>query len=92
MQSRVWDTRDNIEQKGGAGAGMVNSPEMILKPGYPISSYYGYKFLGIWQQDQAAEAALYGNAPGDYHYEDFNGDSAINGVTSRSSDQESQLR
>ena len=70
--------RDNIQQKSPAGAGMVNAPDMILKPGYPISSYYGYKFLGIWQQDQAAEAAIYGNAPGDYHYEDFNGDNVVN--------------
>ena len=72
-------TREFISQSGGAGAGMVNFPEMILKPGYPISSYYGYRSLGIWQQDEAATAAIYGNAPGDYHYEDWNGDNVING-------------
>lgn len=72
-------TRESIVQSGGSGAGMVNFPEMILKPGYPISSYLGYRSLGIWQQDEAATAAIYGNAPGDYHYEDFNNDNVING-------------
>ena len=72
-------SRAFISQSGGAGAGMVNFPEMILKPGHSISSYYGYKSLGIWQTDEAEIAALYGNAPGDYKYEDLNGDSAING-------------
>jgi TonB-dependent starch-binding outer membrane protein SusC len=72
-------SRDFISQMGGAGAGMVNFPEMILKPGYSISSYYGYRSLGIWQQNEAATAAIYGNVPGDYHYEDLNGDNVING-------------
>lgn len=72
-------TREFISQMGGAGAGMVNFPEMILKPGYSISSYYGYRSLGIWQQDEAAKAAVYGNAPGDYKYEDWNKDNVING-------------
>ncbi len=72
-------TRESIVQQGGAGAGMVNFPEMILKPGYPISSYLGYRSLGIWQTGEAADAAIYGNAPGDYHYEDFNKDGVING-------------
>ena len=42
---------------------MLSFPDMILKPGYPISSYYGYKSVGIWQQDQETEAAKYGLVP-----------------------------
>lgn len=81
MQNEIVSLGDRafISQMGGAGAGMVNFPEMILKPGYSISSYYGYKSLGIWQVNEAATAAIYGNAPGDYKYEDLNKDNAING-------------
>jgi len=68
-----------ILTSGGAGAGMLTNPEMILKPGYCISSYYGFKSLGIWQVADAELAAKYGNQPGDYRYEDVNGDYAITG-------------
>jgi TonB-dependent starch-binding outer membrane protein SusC len=68
-----------IVMAGGAGAGMVTYPEMILKPGYNISSYYGFKSLGIWQVEDAALAAQYGQRPGDYRYEDVNGDFAFTG-------------
>ena len=33
--------------------------------GQPISSIWNYKVKGIWQKDQAAEAAKYGQRPGD---------------------------
>jgi TonB-linked SusC/RagA family outer membrane protein len=70
-------SREYILQTGGAGAGQLTASEMILKPGYSLSSYYGYKSLGIWQTADAAEAAKFNNKPGDYRYEDLNGDHAI---------------
>jgi len=81
LHNEVTDLGDNpfILTSGGAGAGMLTNPEMILKPGYCISSYYGFKSLGIWQVADAELAAKYGNQPGDYRYEDVNGDYAITG-------------
>lgn len=73
-------SRPYILQTGGAGAGMLTASEMILQPGYSLSSYYGYKSLGIWQVADAALAAQYGKKPGDYRYEDLNGDFAITGA------------
>jgi TonB-dependent starch-binding outer membrane protein SusC len=73
-------SRPYILQTGGAGAGMLTASEMILQPGYSLSSYYGYKSLGIWQVADAALAAQYGRKPGDYRYEDINGDFAITGA------------
>lgn len=32
--------------------------------GQPVNTIYGYKKLGIWQLDEADEAALYGSEPG----------------------------
>jgi TonB-linked SusC/RagA family outer membrane protein len=35
-----------------------------LFKGYPINTFYNYKYLGIWSTDEATEAALYGAQPG----------------------------
>ncbi|HET8829013.1 MAG TPA: TonB-dependent receptor, partial [Pelobium sp.] len=47
--------------------------------GYPITSFYSYQKLGIWQQDEATEAAKYSVGgqtlqPGDIKLKDLNGD------------------
>jgi TonB-linked SusC/RagA family outer membrane protein len=51
----------------------------ILEVGQPIGSFYGYKFLGIWQSQ--AQIAKSGTAeavkPGDPMYERLNGDSTL---------------
>ncbi|HUX56542.1 MAG TPA: TonB-dependent receptor [Bacteroidales bacterium] len=73
-------SREFITVKQGAGGGIVSFAETILMPGYSLFSYYGYKCLGIWQVNEATEAALYGNVPGDYKYEDLNGDYGITGA------------
>ena len=38
---------------------------MNLFLGEPKNTVYGYKKLGIWQTDEAEEAALYGRKPGE---------------------------
>lgn len=38
---------------------------------------YNYKVVGVWQTDEAAQAALYGQRPGQWKIEDFNGDKKI---------------
>ncbi|HEX2922112.1 MAG TPA: TonB-dependent receptor [Bacteroidales bacterium] len=81
LRNEVLDLGDRpyILQAGGAGSGMLTAPEMILKPGFGISTYYGFRSLGIWQVNDAELAALYGQQPGDYRYEDVNGDYAFTG-------------
>ncbi|MEN8119303.1 MAG: SusC/RagA family TonB-linked outer membrane protein [Bacteroidota bacterium] len=59
--------------------GFVTSKLFVVKPGESLGSFYGYEFLGLWQTDEAAEAALYGNMPGDSKYRDINGDNIIDG-------------
>ncbi len=50
--------------------------------GQPISSYYGLKFDGIYQNQAEINAALYSNSngakPGDIKFKDLNGDGQIN--------------
>lgn len=35
--------------------------------GYPVNTYYGYKYAGIWGTAEAEEAAKYGQKPGQVH-------------------------
>lgn len=52
----------------------------LTQAGLPLSSYYGFNVLGIFQNQQEADAhATYGtyNAPGKFKIEDVNGDKVI---------------
>ena len=71
--------QEEIFVDGNAGAGVTNLPEGVLRPGQPLSSYWGLKYLGTWKTDEADQAALFGNVPGDSRYEDINGDNVIGG-------------
>lgn len=51
---------------------------VILRVGEPVGSFWGYKLLGTWGTDEAAEAAKYGKKPGDLKHEDLNQDNQIN--------------
>jgi TonB-linked SusC/RagA family outer membrane protein len=42
--------------------------------GKSLSRIYDYEVLGVWQQDEAEEAAKYGKEPGDFKLRDVNGD------------------
>ena len=71
--------REKIFQDGDAGAGLTNLPEMVIIPGESLASYWGLNYLGVWQTNEADEAATYGNVPGDSKYEDLNNDGVIGG-------------
>ena len=51
--------------------------------GQPISVFYDYEKLGIWQTNEADEAAVYGQVPGDIKVKDQNGDMKIDAVNDR---------
>ncbi|WP_111307891.1 SusC/RagA family TonB-linked outer membrane protein [Confluentibacter sediminis] len=50
---------------------------MIITPGQPVGAIYDYVFDGIWQLDEAAEAAVYGQTPGQVKVKDINGDGKL---------------
>jgi TonB-linked SusC/RagA family outer membrane protein len=45
--------------------------------GKPINVIYDYKQVGIWQADEADQAAVYGQTPGQIHVEDKHKDNKI---------------
>lgn len=46
--------------------------------GEPLTVWYDYDKVGIWQLDEEAEAASYGQRPGDIKVRDVNNDGSIN--------------
>jgi TonB-linked SusC/RagA family outer membrane protein len=71
-------TGDDYILTGYYGAGILSTRAFIIKPGYPLGSFYGPKYLELWKVDEAAEALKFGNHPGDSKYQDLNGDYVIN--------------
>jgi TonB-linked SusC/RagA family outer membrane protein len=57
--------------------GFKNDIANQLFIGEPLSAIYDYNKIGIWQLNEAAEAARYGNQPGDIKLQDVNGDGKI---------------
>ncbi len=51
--------------------------------GKPISVFYDYEKLGIWQTAEQDQAALFGQKPGDIKVKDQNGDGKIDAVNDR---------
>ena len=54
--------------------GSAQNSEAILVTGRSLGNFYGYKFLGTWKTHDAAEAAAFGQKPGDSRYVDVNDD------------------
>jgi len=67
-----------IAQGTGVGAGMSTTNEFMLVPGASLGSYWGINYLGTWKPNEAEQAAVYDQVPGDSHYEDINNDEKIN--------------
>ncbi|SEA35864.1 TonB-linked outer membrane protein, SusC/RagA family [Arachidicoccus rhizosphaerae] len=47
----------------------VVNGDYALLVGQPINSYYSYKILGVWQNGEEAQAAAFGEEPGDLKIE-----------------------
>lgn len=51
--------------------------------GQPINVFYDYEKIGIWQTSEEAEAAKFGQVPGDIKVKDQNDDGVIDAVNDR---------
>lgn len=69
----TWDTsltfatnKERVEKTTSDGP-LQFGKDYYLIPGQPMHTFYRYKYLGIWGTDEAAEAAKYGQQPGEIH-------------------------
>jgi TonB-linked SusC/RagA family outer membrane protein len=81
-RNKVLDIGDNpylkfVTTLGGFG---IDGGLLYLKKGEPFGQMYGYGYEGIWGTKQAAEAAVYGQLPGDPIYTDVNKDGVIDAL------------
>lgn len=66
-----------VEGANGGGVAGNAAPLTRTIVGEPLGTFYGFKFLGIYQENEAAEAAKFGFKPGDSKYFDKNNDNKI---------------
>ena len=79
VKNKVLDLGDQAAfMTGTNGNGFLSEDTYRVEEDLPLGTIWGYKYLGIWQESEADEAAVYGNLPGDYRYEDVNNDGAYN--------------
>jgi len=62
---------------GDYGSGLLPTKAFIINPGYAMGTFWGIKYLGLWNTDEAAEAAKFGAQPGDSKYEEVKNDYVI---------------
>lgn len=79
-----WQTNINfaknvnsIEEIDGDVDEIAYGRHGVLKTGESIDAMYSYDKVGIWQMDEATEAAVYGAVPGEYKFADQNDDGVI---------------
>jgi len=78
VKNKVTNLGANKYMDGGLyGQGLATLPQTRIIPGESLGTFYGPKFLGIYQVSEAAEAAKYGFKPGDNKYLDINKDGRI---------------
>ena len=70
--------KEDLSSRGKSMEGMQGDYANLWIIGQPIDINYNLKTIGVWQLDEAEEAAKYGCKPGQYKVLDLNGDGAIN--------------
>jgi TonB-linked SusC/RagA family outer membrane protein len=85
----TWSTNFNFSRNINKVEALANgvtsiiSGTTILEVGQPVKSYYDYKFNGIWQIADSAQAAVYHQLPGQVKVVDTNGDDVISTSTGK---------
>lgn len=70
--------KEDLSSRGKSLEGMQGDYANLWIIGQPVDVNYNLKTIGVWQLNEAEEAAKYGCKPGQYKILDLNGDGAIN--------------
>jgi hypothetical protein len=79
-RNKVLDLGPGVTKIGytpTSGGYSLGSEYMFLEVGQPMGQMKGFKFLGLWQENEAAEALAYGQLPGTPKYLDLNKDGKV---------------
>lgn len=70
----IFGNREEIVELFGTGEDDIGNEWFI---GEPLTVWYDYDMIGIWQLDEESEAAQYGRTPGEIKLRDVNNDGSI---------------
>jgi len=59
--------KEKIKKLSGTDNDKVINGDRVYEVGSAVNSFYGYKLNGIWQKDQEADAACFGQKPGSFN-------------------------
>ena len=78
-KNKVVELAPDQEYIDGAiyGGGLMTKPVTRVIVGEPLGTFYGLKFDGIYQESDAAAAAVFSMNPGDNNYRNLDGNSKI---------------
>lgn len=71
--SKVLDLGGEDQILGGVFGGSSLPPLFVIEKGQPLGNIRGLIYDGVWKSNEAAEAAAFGNVPGDSKYRDIAG-------------------
>jgi TonB-dependent starch-binding outer membrane protein SusC len=79
LQNRITALAPGTPYFTGGGT-RIGTPVVRNEPGHAISSFFGYRVLGLFQSKEEVASApeQVGAAPGRFRYADLNGDNKIN--------------
>lgn len=69
---------DRLEYRTSYGGYSIRNGFMQLRVDEPFGQMYGFIYEGTWKTSEQAEAAAFGQLPGDPKYKDVSGDGRIN--------------
>jgi len=78
-----FSTNENRVVSLANGVTSIISGTTILEVGKPVKSYYDYRYAGIWQIADSAQAATFHQLPGQVKVIDSNGDGVISTSTGK---------
>jgi TonB-linked SusC/RagA family outer membrane protein len=69
--------KNKVVKLATASDTIFSATEFVLIPGQQMAAFWGLNYLGTWKANEADQAAVYNNKPGDAHYQDLNGDKVV---------------
>ncbi len=80
-RNKILSLGDGVKSFSGPIIGPIaNNSSHIAKVGFPIGSFYGYRIIGIYQNDEEVQNGPVDSdnaQPGTFKYKDINGDGRI---------------
>ncbi|MCF0069103.1 TonB-dependent receptor [Dyadobacter sp. CY261] len=69
--------KNKVVKLASASDTIFAATEFVMIPGQQMAAFWGLNYLGTWKANEADEAAIYKQKPGDAHYQDLNNDKVV---------------